>query len=162
VFTLSAPNSLRSPLVIPRDRSHSPLAMILAWLAFLAMLVILPSVAQAKAANVSVSIDAGLPGFPVKVFVSVTDEDSEAVVGLDADEFGIRIRNRDVSVDSVLARAEEEDQQISVAFVLDLTTTVRDARAVETVKQATFDFIQSLDSEDWAAVVKYNWSKGIT
>jgi len=33
---------------------------------------------------------------------------------------------------------------------------------VETVKQATFDFIQSLDSEDWAAVVKYNWSKGIT
>jgi len=161
VFTLSAPNSLRSPLVIPRDRSHSPLAMILAWLAFLAMLVILPSVAQAKAANVSVSIDAGLPGFPVKVFVSVTDEDSEAVVGLDADEFGIRIRNRDVSVDSVLARAEEEDQQISVAFVLDLTTTVRDARAVETVKQATFDFIQSLDSEDWAAVVKYNWSKGI-
>ena len=123
------------------------------WLTLLASLLWVPTSATA---GVSLSVEAGQPGFPINVFVSVTDEDG-AVTGLEKDDFEVWVGGGlPKNPNEFFSRAEDPDQRLSVVFVMDFTQTIALVDALEAVQNATRDYIDSLAPGDYAAIVKFN------
>ena len=123
------------------------------WLTLLASLL---WVATPATAGVSLSVEAGQPGFPINVFVSVTDEDG-AVTGLEKDDFEVWVGGGlPKTPNEFFSRAEDPNQRLSVVFVMDFTQTIAQADALEAVQNATRDYIDSLAPGDYAAIVKFN------
>ena len=102
-------------------------------------------------------VNPGPVGENVDVFLTATYADGLAVPGLTAESFSVQVGDRPASQPSGVTPPSE---QLSIAFVMDFTTTVRESGGLEALQNATEDFVKQMQPGDWAAIVKYNIDAG--
>jgi len=102
-------------------------------------------------------VNPGPVGGNVDVFLTATYADGLAVPGLTAESFSVQVGDRPASQPSGVTAPSE---QLSIVFVMDFTTTVRESGGLEALQDATEDFVQLMQPEDWAGIVKFNIDAG--
>jgi VWFA-related protein len=123
------------------------------WMAML-LLGMVGAVAPAHAA-VSVRVDARPVAEPIEAFVDVTDATGRPVSGLSAADFTLLVDGAAVASPNFSLPPAQGTSRVSVVFAMDMSQTVQQA-ALEPMRDAVNAFIDSMQSGDYAAIVKFN------
>lgn len=98
-------------------------------------------------------VNAGPVGGKVDAFVTVTTESGAPVAGLTAESFRVQLGGGSPAAPT---QTSPPSEQLSVVFVMDFTTTVRESSGLKALQDATEGFVKQMQPNDWAAIVKYN------
>lgn len=97
---------------------------------------------------------------PIRVWVTVRNPDGEPVLDLADDQFEFDLpAGVQPEFDFTLPGNNGDPMGTSVALVMDYSATIRDFQ--DEVEQASEDFIDQMQPEDFAAVIKFNQTQGI-
>ncbi len=102
-------------------------------------------------------VNPGPVGGKVDVFLTATYADGRAVPGLTAESFSVQVGD---SIASQPSGVTAPSEQLSIVFVMDFTTTVRESGGLEALQEATENFVQFMQPEDWVGIVKFNIDEG--
>jgi VWFA-related protein len=139
-----------------RTRSFGALAPIVALFAFV--------LAAPARADVVLRVEGRPSSGPIEAFVTVTDAGGNPVPGLTANDFSITIDGQPVAIqpaDVTLPPSQDPNKHVSVIFVMDYSESVVDV-ARDAMEAAVTDFVEALNDGDFAAIVKFNTTLGVT
>ena len=115
-------------------------------------------------AAVDLRVESRPIGNPIEAYVTVTDAAGNPVGGLTAGSFTLTLDGNPITIqpgDFSLPPSANPDKNVSVVFAMDYSSsTTGDARA--TMEGAVVDFINSMNVGDYAAIVKFNKSLGVS
>jgi VWFA-related protein len=130
------------------------------WLAPLALLATLA--APAAQAAIELRVQSRPVGDPIRAFVEVTADNGVPVGGLTAADFEARIdASPPESFTFTLPPFEDPEQRISVLFAIDHSTSVQDFFS-DAIQAGVSTFIGNMTNGDYAAIVKFNETSGVT
>jgi|GEM_PF-5724472 Predicted membrane protein len=135
------------------DVNGTCLARTASWVAML----FLGAIGAATTANaaVSVRVDARPVSDPIEAFVSVTDANNRPVAGLSAADFTLLVDGTAVASPNFSLPPAQGTSRVSVVFAMDMSQTVQQA-ALDPMRAAVTEFIDSMVAGDYAAIVKFN------
>jgi MYXO-CTERM domain-containing protein len=102
-------------------------------------------------------VNPGTVGGTVDVFLTATYDDGSSIPGLTNASFTVQVGDRPASQPSAMSPPSD---QLSIVFIMDFTTTVRQSGGLKALQDATEDFVKKMQPGDWAAIVKYNIDAG--
>jgi len=102
-------------------------------------------------------VNPGPVGGNVDVFLTATYADGLAVPGLTAESFSVQVGDGPAAQPTGVTPPSE---QLSIVFVMDFTTTVRESGGLAALQDATEDFVKLMQPEDWVGIVKFNIEAG--
>jgi VWFA-related protein len=126
------------------------------WLA-LATFVMAAIVSGPVFADVKLRVEARPITDPINVFVTVTNgNDSETpVAGLDDTDFTVLVDGVEVvSPTFSLSPIQDAEQQVSIVFAMDYSTSTTEAQPA--MEQAVLTFLGAMEVGDYAAIIKFN------
>ncbi|HET9694620.1 MAG TPA: hypothetical protein VFP48_09545, partial [Steroidobacteraceae bacterium] len=106
-------------------------------------------------ADVSLRVDAQPVEDPIQVWVNVTDSSGGPVTGLQAGDFTVSVDGTQVSAVDFSLPPSGGGGNVSVVLAMDMSQSVQSA-ALESMQQAVIQFIDSMQTGDYAAIVKFN------
>jgi VWFA-related protein len=109
----------------------------------------------APALNVQIN-QVDLAGCPtIKVYVSVTDQDGNPVLGLTEAEFSL-IEDGFLQEFIQVIWAATVSSPISVCMALDYSGSMYDAGAIEAMEAAAIAFVDQMSDDDWGEIIKFS------
>jgi VWFA-related protein len=127
------------------------------WASWAAMLLLGTLGAGVADAAVSLRVDARPVADPIEVFVSVTDTSGGPVSGLLASDFTLLVDGTAVASPTFSLPPANGDRRVSVVFAMDMSQTVKTV-ALDAMRAAATEFINSMQTGDYAAIVKFNFT----
>jgi VWFA-related protein len=101
---------------------------------------------------------------PIEAYITVTNADGSPVGGLTAADFTVTLDGNPITIQPSgfsLPPSANPDQKVSIVFVMDYSSsTSGDPRAV--MEAAVVDFINAMSPGDYAAVIKFNGTRGVS
>jgi VWFA-related protein len=123
-------------------------------------LVLAAAFSMPALADVNVRVEGRPSNAPIEVYVTVTDANGNPLGGYTASDFTVTIDGEPITIadgDLTLPPAQHPNRHVSVVFTMDYSPSVVDAARAD-MEQAVVDFIDSMETGDFAAIVKFNVS----
>ena len=130
---------------------------------FLSSLLLLCAVLAGPAlANVTLRVESKPAADPIQAFVRVTDNGGVPITSLNSAAFTVKVDAVNVPLqptDLTPPSSEDLNQEVSVVFVMDYTSSVTDNYLLP-LQTAVIEFINAMDVGDNVAIIKFNNSSG--
>jgi VWFA-related protein len=124
-------------------------------ISLLATFASVPAYAQEGEGSVTLRVEARPIADPINVFVTVTNGDGAPVGALTAADFTVLVDGIEViSPTFALSPIQDEEQQASIVFVMDYSTSTSEAQPA--MEQAVLTFLQTMEIGDYGALIKFN------
>lgn len=108
-------------------------------------------------AEVKLRVEARPVTAPINVFVTVTNGNGAPVGGLTADDFTVLVDGVPVASPTfALSPIQDADQQVSVVFAMDYSSSTLPAQAA--MEQSVLAFLENMAIGDFASIIKFNES----
>jgi len=142
---------------IGRIDMRARLGQLTSWL-FALMLLAAAFFAGPASAAVDLRVESRPIGDPIQAYVTVTDANGNPVGGLTAASFTLTLDGTPLTIqpsDFSLPPSVNPATNVSIVFVMDYSSSVEGSARVA-LEGAVVDFINSMDLNDYAAIVKFN------
>jgi VWFA-related protein len=127
------------------------------WLTALVLLAAAFFAGPASAA-IDLRVESRPIGNPIEAYVTVTDAAGNPVGGLTAGDFALTLDGNPITIQSgdfSLPPSANPDKNVSVVFVMDYSGSIEgDPRTA--MVDAVVDFINAMNVDDYAAIIKFN------
>jgi len=113
-------------------------------------------------AAVDLRVESRPIGNPIEAYVTVTDSAGNPIGGLTLADFTVTLDGNPVTVqasDFSLPPAQNPEQNVSIVFAMDYSPSVT-AEARTAMEMAVVDFVNAMGAGDYAAIIKFNGSRG--
>jgi VWFA-related protein len=134
------------------------------WLTALVLLAAAFFAGPASAA-VDLRVESRPIGNPIEAYVTVTDAAGNPVGGLTAGSFTLTLDGTTVPIqpgDFSLPPSVNPDKNVSVVFAMDYSSSTSTAETRAAMENAVVAFINEMNVGDYAAIVKFNYSVGVS
>jgi Mg-chelatase subunit ChlD len=98
---------------------------------------------------------------PIQALVTVTDENGDPILGFATSDFTVTLDNELIPTSDLNLTPPDAAQRVSVVFVMDYSSSVQ-STARPAMEAAVTNFISTMSSGDYAAIIKFNNTNGAT